>query len=308
MELAEYNKLGLDDLSSLIKKLKREKNALILAHNYQRMEIQRIADYLGDSLELARKAKNVDCDIILFCGVMFMAETAKILSPNRKVLIPDFYAGCPLANYADRESVLKFKEKHPRTAFIAYVNSSAEVKAEVDICCTSANSVKVANSLEENEVVMLPDRNLALYTQCFTSKKIIPWDGYCHVHTGITVEHIKEARRKHPEAKIIVHPECSPEVIDAADAVGSTSQILKFVRENNKPVIIGTERGILNRIKLEMPDKVVYPLSSSAICPNMKLTTLSKVAWALENEMYGVEVDEEIAKRAYRAIDRMLSL
>ncbi len=308
MELTEYNKLDFNELYSIIKRLKKEKNALILAHNYQREEVQRIADFLGDSLELAREARNVDCEIILFCGVMFMAETAKILSPSRKVLIPDFYAGCPLANYAERESVLRFRKEHPRAVFVAYVNSSAEVKAEVDICCTSANAARIVNSLKAEEIVMLPDKNLALYTQRFTSKRIIPWDGYCHVHTGITVEHIKEARKKYPGARVIVHPECSPAVIDSADAVGSTSQMLQFVRESRGAVIIGTERGILNRVKLEMPDKLVYPLTASAICPNMKLTTLPKVAWALDREMYEVTVDEAIAERAYKAIDKMLAV
>ncbi len=312
MELREYNKLGFEELYSRINKLKKEKKAVILAHNYQREEVQRIADFLGDSLELARKAKNVDCEIILFCGVMFMAETAKILSPNRKVLIPDFYAGCPLANHANRESVLESKKEHPDAGFVAYVNSSAEVKAEVDICCTSANATRVVKSLSQKKVVMLPDRNLALYTQRFTSKKIVPWDGYCHVHQGITTEHINKARRKYPDAKIIVHPECSPEVIDIADAVGSTSQILKFVQEADAPVIIGTERGLLNRIKLEMPDKKlgedVFVISPSVICPNMKLTTLPKLAWALDAEKYEVEVATVTAEKAYKAIDRMLSL
>lgn len=309
MDLAYYNRLSENELRDILFRLKREKEAVILVHNYQRNEVQLVGDFIGDSLGLARKARDVQAKIIVFAGVRFMAETAKILNPQMKVLLPDLYAGCPLAACADVESLREFKKRYPDYLFIAYINSSVEVKAEVDLVCTSGNAIKVVERAPSKKIVFLPDTNLGHYVKRFVKgKDIVLWNGGCYVHTKLSLKHIEEARRRYPEAKIIVHPEAPPEVVDAADGAFSTEGIVNYVRQSNSPVVIGTEIGIIDRIRREMPDKIVYPLKPDAICGNMKLITLPKLVWSLENEKFEINIDEDIRKRAARALERMFEL
>ncbi|MGB9561668.1 MAG: quinolinate synthase NadA, partial [bacterium] len=285
MELSFYTRLTEAELHERIVNLKKQKGAVILVHNYQRNEVQLVGDFIGDSLGLAKRAMETDARIILFAGVRFMAETAKILNPKRKVLLPDLYAGCPLAACATVDELREFKKNYPNHAFVAYINSTADVKAEVDVVCTSGNAVKVVERIPSERIVFLPDRNLGHFVSRFVkNKEIVLWDGGCYVHTKLTVEHIKEARLKYPGAKIIVHPESPPEVVDLADGAYSTEGIINYVKKINTPVVIGTEIGIIDRIKREMPEKIVYPLKNDAICGNMKLITLPKVLWSLEND------------------------
>jgi quinolinate synthase len=292
-----------------ILRLKKDRHAIILAHNYQQADVQDIADLTGDSLELSRAAAVMDGDIIVFCGVDFMAETAAIISPEKTVLLPAHDAGCPMADMITADELKLVKSRHPEAAVVCYVNTTAEVKAESDICCTSSNAVKVVNSLKEDRIIFVPDRNLGLYTQRFTKKEILPWEGYCIVHDRITPDHVHRAHDLYPGASILVHPECRPEVIDLADHVGSTSGIIRQVCESpKKEFIIGTETGILHRIRKECPTKKCYPLSAEAICTNMKKTDLIKVRQALLDLRPRVTVPEEIAQRARKAIERMLAV
>ena len=289
--------------------LKEERDAIILAHNYQVGPVQDIADLIGDSLELSRAAASMEGKVIVFCGVDFMAETAAILSPEKKVLLPAADACCPMAVMVTAGEVKAIRERYPGAAVVAYVNTTAEVKAESDICCTSANAVQVVNSLEEDRVIFLPDRNLALYAARFTEKEIFPWDGYCIVHDRYTPEEVRAARERHPGAELIVHPECRPEIIDLADGVYSTSGIIRHACTGpGKEFIIGTEVGILHRLGKECPGKRCYPLSEKAVCVNMKKTDLQKVHDALERMAPQVTVPREIAARARKAIDRMLAV
>ncbi len=300
------------DNNAIIEKitaLKEEKDAIILAHNYQEGVVQEVADLIGDSLELSRAAATLDGSVIVFCGVDFMAETAAILSPQKKVLLPAHDAGCPMAEMVTAEEIRSARARFPDAAVVAYVNTTAEVKAESDICCTSANAVKVVNSLPEDQVLFVPDRNLARYVARFTKKQVIPWEGYCIVHDLITVEDVASAKQRHPMAEVIVHPECRPEVIDAADYVYSTSGMIRHVCEGKKPAyIIGTETGILYRMQKECPGKSCYPLSSQAFCSNMKKTRLPLVLQSLENLAPRVTVPGNIASRARNAIERMLAV
>lgn len=292
-----------------ILELKEQRDAIILAHNYQEGPVQEVADLIGDSLELSRAAASLDGSVIVFCGVDFMAETAAILSPQKKVLLPARDAGCPMAEMVTAEEIRSARARFPEAAVVAYVNTTAEVKAESDICCTSANAVKVVSSLEEDQVLFVPDRNLARYVARFTKKQVIPWEGYCIVHDMITVEDVTLARQGHPGAEVIVHPECRPEVIDAADFVYSTSGMIRHVCEGKKPAfIIGTEIGILYRMQKECPGKSCYPLSDRAVCTNMKKTSLALVLHSLENLAPRVTVPEHVAYRARKAIDRMLAV
>ncbi len=292
-----------------INRLKRKKNSIILVHNYQRPEIYQVADFIGDSLELSRKSVGVDADIIVFCGVDFMAESAFILNPQKTVLLPVLEARCPMAGMADAEGVRRMKQQHPDAAIVSYVNTSAEVKAESDICCTSANAVKVVNSLDQDEIIFVPDENLASYVQRYSSKHIIPWRGWCYVHTTFSAEGLKKARQMHPNAEVIVHPECKPEVIDLADYVCSTSQMIKRVKESSKnEFIIGTEVGMIKRLKMIYPEKVFYTAPPGATCIQMKKTTLQSVFTALEKEQHMVRVIEDVRLRAKKALDRMLEL
>ena len=302
----------MQDIPSLqqeIRQLKKERNAILLVHNYQLPEIQDIADLTGDSLELSRAAATMGGDVIVFCGVDFMAETAAILSPHKTVLLPAEDACCPMAQMISADELKLAKERHPDAAVVCYVNTTAGVKAESDICCTSSNAVKVVNSVPQDEVLFVPDRNLGQYAQRFTKKKVLPWEGYCIVHDRITPAQVMEAKRLHPEAVVLVHPECRPAVIDCADHVASTSGIIKEVcSSGSQEFIIGTEVGILHRLQKECPGKRCYPLSEGAVCRNMKKTDLAKVRDCLKTLRPRITVPQDIADRARGAIERMLAL
>lgn len=291
-----------------IAQLKKERKAIILAHNYQRAEVQDIADYVGDSFGLSQKAVEADANVIVFCGVDFMAESAAILNPDKVVLNPMPEAGCPMARMISALDVKALKSQYPGAEVVCYVNSSAEVKAESDVCCTSSNAVKVVNSLKGEEVIFVPDRNLAYYTQKFTSRKIHAWHGYCPTHHLITAGDVLVAKMEHPDAEVLVHPECRPEVIDLADKVFSTDGIVKYARDAKKSLIIGTESGIIHRLEKENPGKHFYPLSSYTICPNMKMNSLETVRDSLRTMSTPICVPEDIRIRAKKALDRMLEV
>lgn len=311
MELWDYAKLGENELLERISVARKRQNAVILAHNYQRIEIQRIADFKGDSLALAKQAVEIDAPVIIFCGVMFMAEVAKILNPQKTVLIPDIQAGCPLAACATAEDIIALKQKYSDYAVVTYVNSSAEVKAVSDIICTSANSVDIVESFPQDRgIIFTPDKNLCHYAKVRTGRdNIICWDGECYVHDRFTLDDVRASKMKHPGATIIVHPECPPDVQDAADLIFSTNGMFRYVEEHlSEPVVIGTEIGMVERLHDEFPQTPVYPMKVRAICSNMKLITLAKVARALEQNMYDVNVPENVANKAKVAIERMLAV
>ncbi len=291
-----------------IEKLKGERNAVILAHNYQSGEVQDIADFVGDSLDLSRKAAAAEAETIVFCGVYFMAETAAILSPEKTILIPDENAGCPLANMLTCRQLEEVKREHPDAVVITYVNSSAEVKAASDVCCTSANAVEMISRVpSDKEIIFTPDMNLGSYAAEKTGRDLILWRGYCPTHHRVLERDIAELKEKHPGAPAAVHPECRKDVRDAADFVGSTSQILKYCNETNaETFIVGTELGIIHRLKKENPGKEFLPASDMIDCPNMKLITLEKIAWSLEDNCYEVKVPEPTASQARRSIEEML--
>ncbi|MBI2832721.1 MAG: quinolinate synthase NadA [Chloroflexi bacterium] len=297
------------ELVGKILDLKKKRGAVILAHNYQRAEVQDTADFVGDSLELSQKAAGTDAPVIIFCGVHFMAETASILCPDKTVLLPDAKAGCPMANMITVEKLLAKKKELPGVPVVCYVNSSAAVKAESDICCTSANAVKVVESVDAEEILFVPDQYLGNYVSTQTTKKLILWPGYCPTHVKIRAEDISRLRKEHPQAIAIVHPECRPEVIALANHVLSTGGMIRFARQTEaSELIVGTEVGLLHRLKKENPSKKFIPASEQAICPNMKLITLEKVLWALEEMAPEVKVPEDIRIRAKRAVDRMLEI
>lgn len=292
-----------------IKQLKAERNAVILAHNYVRPELQEIADFTGDSLELSIKAKNVKAETIVFCGVRFMAETAKLLSPDSVVLLPNPDAGCPMADMAAADAVAAYRAAHPEAFLVAYVNTTADVKAHVDLCCTSGNAEKIIAELPENqEILFLPDRNLGGNMNRKLDRKMDLWPGCCPTHDHVTPEMIAEARAAHPGAKVLVHPECAPEVVAAADEALSTGGILKFVRKSSdKAFIIGTESGILHRLRKENPGKEFYPLQPEMICPDMKKITLENVRDCLKNMAPRIELPEEILREAVKPIEAMIA-
>jgi quinolinate synthase len=297
------------ELVERINKLRKEKKAVILAHNYQLPEVQDIADYVGDSLGLSVQASRTDAEVIVFCGVHFMAETAKILSPGKTVLLPDKDSACPMADMINAGQLRKLKAQHPRAKVMCYVNTSAEVKAECDICCTSSNAEKIALEAfaADEEVIFVPDKYLAHYVAAQTGRKFIVWKGFCPTHARILPEAILEQQRLHPAAKVIVHPENRPEVIALADRVLSTGGMSIYARDDEaKEFIVGTEIGILHRMQKENPDKIFYRVSDLAICPNMKRTTLEKVLWSLEEMTFKIEVPPEIMARARTSITRML--
>lgn len=300
------------DLQKEIIELKNKKNAIILAHNYQPKEIQEIADFLGDSLELCIKATEIkDKDLVIFCGVDFMAETANILNPDKKILIPDKEAECPMAHMLQKDDILEAKKRHHDAAVVLYVNSLAEAKAEADILCTSANAVKIVESLDENKILFGPDSNLAKYVQKNTDKEIIaiPKDGHCYVHKMFQVEDVLEKKEKYPEGELLVHPESNIEVQELADHVLSTGGMINHVKNSpNNEFIIGTEIDLITRLKRDVPEKQYYPLSDEAICETMKLHTLKKVKNSLENEELIVSVDKEIAKKSLDAVEKMIDV
>ena len=290
-----------------INKLKKEKNAIILVHNYQRPEIQDIADFLGDSLGLAKQAAETKARIIVFCGVRFMAETAKILSPEKMVLLPRKEAGCPMADMITAEDLRRLKKNYPDAKVVSYVNTNADVKAESDICCTSANAVKVVKNISAKKIIFTPDKNLAAYCQRFTDKEIIPWNGYCHVHERITKEEVILAKENFPDALLLIHPECNPSVIDLADEVLSTSGMVSFAKKSDKKrFLIGTEEGLIYRLRKENPEKEFYAAGTAKMCRNMKLTTLNDVYLSLKEERYPIELAGEIIKAAQKALTAML--
>lgn len=320
-------------LTDEILKLKSLRRAIILAHNYQREEVQDIADHTGDSLELSRLASTIDCDVIVFCGVDFMAESASVLSPDKTVLLPEIAASCPMADmikvsaprklwtqypgyrkdqptliYPPEFTLLDIKALHPGAPVVTYVNTTAEVKAHSDVCCTSANVVDIVNSLPQDKVICVPDKNLSQWAQRNTNKQIISWDGFCHVHDRITAEDVHEARSQHPKAFFMAHPECRPEVVALADLVTSTSGMIRHAKASpEREFIVGTETGIIYRLRKDSPDKTFHPLRSDMVCPNMKKTTLQSVKTALETMTNVVKVPEHIRIPAKQALDRMLN-
>jgi len=298
------------DITQQIKSLKKKKNAIILAHNYQLPEIQDIADYVGDSLELARISQGIAQDTILLCGVYFMAEITKMLNPDKTVLMPDTHAGCPMANMITPALLSVAKQEHPDAAVMCYVNSNAEVKALADICCTSANGIKVAESLHENQILFIPDQYLGAYVaKRLPGKKFNLWPGYCPTHMVFSGEGLTKLKEEYPDAKIVAHPECRLDVQEIADKICSTSQMISYARENEaRQFIICTELGMLHRLKRENPGKEFIPGSINAICPNMKLTTPEKILWSLERDEFKIDIEEQTRTQALGSIERMLSV
>jgi len=300
---------GFKELQEEVLELKRALNAIIVAHNYQRPEVQDIADFTGDSLELARKCVGIKAKVIVFCGVLFMAETAAILNPGTTVLLSHRDAGCPLADTIDVDSLREWKGRYPEAAVVAYVNTTAAIKAESDICCTSANGVEVVNAIPDEEILFIPDRNLGHYVSTRTDKKLILYPGFCATHDNLSVEEVKAARQRYPQAKVLVHPECRPEVIELADAALSTSQMLRYAKGSNAKIfLIGTEEGMLYPLRKQNPDKEFHLISDSLVCPDMKKTTLETVIETMKARKNIVTVPEEIRVRAKKAIDRMLAI
>ncbi|HEX7240074.1 MAG TPA: quinolinate synthase NadA, partial [Longimicrobiaceae bacterium] len=319
----DYARLSREELRDRIVARKEELNAVILGHNYQRVEIQEVSDYLGDSLGLSQEAAKTDADVIVFCGVHFMAETAKILSPEKTVLMPDLRAGCPMADFVTGESLRRLKARYPGAAVVAYVNSTAEVKAESDICCTSANAVQVVDSIPRDRTILfVPDRNLARYAAEKSGRpyvvagqetgepepgSIVAWDGYCYVHDDLVMDELAAAKKKHPRALVVIHPEARADLLARADVVASTAKMVDIAEQNDE-VIFGTERGIVDRMKARFPEKTLVPLSGAAICGNMKVNTLAKLAWCLDHQQHEVILDEDVRARAERSLRRMLEL
>lgn len=298
------------DIVEEIAALKRRRNAVILAHNYERGEVQDVADFTGDSLELARRATKVEADVIVFCGVYFMAETAAILNPGKTVLIPDASAGCPMADMITGEQLRKLKAEHPGAKAVCYVNSTAEVKAECDICVTSGNAERVMRSFSpDEEIIFVPDQHLGSHVAGLLGAKYVLWPGYCPTHAKLTPGMIEAAKAAHPGAPVMVHPECPKAVREVADQVLSTGGMCKWARETgSKTILVGTELGICHRLAKENPGKTFIPVADHLICPNMKKTTLEKLRDCLANLAPQVTVPEEIAIPARRAIDRMLEV
>lgn len=297
-----------ENLKKKISKLKKEKNAVILVHNYQKPEIQDIADFLGDSFGLAQAAVKTDAEIIVLCGVDFMAEITSVLNPSKKVLLPVKEAGCPAADMITVKELRAKKKEFPDAAVVCYVNSSAAVKGESDVCCTSANAIAIVNSLPNKTIIFIPDKNLGLYVQSqVKNKEIITWRGICPTHVRVPLEEILNAKKKHPNAEFLAHPECEVNVLKKADFIGGTGGMVKYVKVSSaKKFIVGTEQGLIYRLKRENPDKEFYSPSPHFICANMKLTTLGWVAHSLEMLVYEIEVPDEIAKRARMSLERML--
>jgi len=301
--------LDIDGEIEKLRRLKLDRGAVILAHTYQSPEVQLAADYVGDSLELSRIAAKTDASVIVFCGVRFMAETAKILAPNRLVLLPAEHAGCPMADSITADELRAFKREHPGLPVVTYINSTAEVKAESDYCCTSANALKVVESVESSELLFVPDRNLAQWCQRHTSKKIHWWDGFCIVHVRITRENVEQAKMKYPDALLLAHPECEPAVLDLADEVLSTGQMLSFAKTSSaKRFLIATEAEVVWKLRQNHPDREFYAAGTAQHCVNMKKTRLADVVRALETLKPAIELDADLVTGARLPIERMLAL
>ena len=293
-----------------IEKLKKEKNAVIVAHSYQTLEVQDLADVVGDSLELSRYCAAGNARTIVFCGVLFMAESAKILSPDKKVLLPEIDAGCPMADMADAKALREMKKKHPDATVVCYINSSAEVKAESDICCTSSNAVKIVSSIKNDKILFVPDRNLGSYVSSMVpEKEIILWDGFCPIHDRLTAETVREMKVKHPKALVVAHPECLPEVLAEADYIGSTKRIIEYVVESSEEeFIIATEKGVVDRLERMTEGKRIYLADNRMLCKNMKKTTPEKVIDALRYDRYEITLEKEVIDAAAGCLKRMMEL
>ena len=293
-----------------IKKLKEEKNAIVLAHSYQNIEVDEVADFVGDSLYLSQMAKNTNADIIVFAGVYFMAQTAKIISPDKKVLLPNLHAGCLMADMINHEQMVRFKKDYPDTPVVCYINSTAEVKAECDICCTSSNALEIVKSLNTNRVLFIPDANLGKWVEKQLSNvEVITYDGNCPVHNNIKIDDITEARKKYPNARILIHPECKPEVSELGDYVGSTSGIIDYVKKSkDKQFVIVTEKGVADRLKRDYPEKEFILIKDNMLCESMKLTTLEEILYSLENEVNEITLDEKVRRLSSNCIEKMLKV
>ena len=300
----------MEEIIKRIEHLKREKNAVILAHCYQNVEIDEVADFIGDSLYLSQQAAKTDADIIVFAGVFFMAQTAKMLNPDKKVLLPRMESGCLMADMINYKQLMEFKAQHPNIPTVCYINSTAEVKSECDICCTSSNAVKIVKSLNAKEVLFLPDTYLGKWTEkVLGNVKVTTYPGFCPTHLRIKPEDILEARKKYPNAKILAHPECHQSVSELADYVGSTTGIMKYAAESSdKQFIIATEKGVVDRLKRDYKDKEFILIKDNIVCPNMKWNTLEDIYNALKYEQHEITVNEQIAKKAIKCIDRMLEV
>lgn len=298
------------ELIDNIAELKKKRNAVIVAHNYQIDDVQEIADVVGDSFALSRYCASSPHDVIVFCGVHFMAESAKLLSPEKTVLLPEIDAGCPMAEMVTAEALKEAKKQHPNAAVVCYINSTAEVKAECDICCTSSNALKVIRSLKQEEILFVPDCNLGSYVaKMVPEKRIILWKGFCATHHKIKTDDVKKVRELHPDALLLVHPECRPEVVELADFAGSTKQIIDYAALSTaKKLIIGTEMGVMYKLKKDSPDKQFYLLSSGLVCPNMKKTSLQSVYEALRDLKHDIRLDEQLMHWARIPLDRMLQV
>jgi len=297
------------DLKNRIEELKKKKKAVILAHNYQVLEVQHLADFVGDSLELARKSTGVDADIIVFAGVYFMAETAKILNPDKKVLIPEIEARCPMADMVTASDIRRLREQYPDAGFVAYVNTNADVKAEVDIICTSANAVKVVNSMPQKRIVFVPDKNLGNWVKQNTDKDVILYHGYCYVHDEFEYEKIKRLKEENPDAVMLVHPEAPPQVVEMADEVVSTSGMLRYVASTDaRKIIVVTEEGLLDMLREKHPDKIILSAGRKAICEDMKKITPESILRSLEEEKYEITIPPDTMERARGAIEKMLKI
>ncbi len=300
----------MNNIVERIENLKREKNAIILAHSYQNLEVDSIADFVGDSLYLSQKAKETTAEIIVFAGVYFMAQTAKIISPEKKVLLPNLNAGCLMADMVNSQQMMQFKEKYPNLPVVCYINSTAEVKAQCDICCTSSNAVEIVKSLNAPEVLFVPDANLGKYVESqLNGVEVITYDGCCPVHDNVSPKDIENVRKKYPNAKILIHPECKPLVSSLGDYIGSTSGIIDYVKNStDKQYVIVTEKGVADRLKRDYPDKEFILISNNMLCESMKLTTLEEILYSLEHEVNEITLDDDIRKSSSMCIERMLEV
>lgn len=298
------------DLIKKILDLKQKKNAIILAHSYQNIEIDEVADFVGDSLYLSQKAKETEAEIIVFAGVYFMAQTAKIISPDKKVLLPNLDAGCLMADMINLKQMIEFKEKYPKIPVVCYINSTAEVKAECDICCTSSNAIEIVKSLSVPRVLFVPDANLGKYVESQLSDvEVITYNGCCPVHDNITTEEILNIRKKYPNAKVLIHPECKTSVSKLGDYIGSTSGIIDYVKNSNdRQFIIVTEKGVVDRLKRDYPEKEFILISNNMLCESMKLTTLEQILYSLENEVNEIVMDDKTIELSAGCIERMLKV